>query len=186
VSLPSGGSCGGQYTANTMACVSEAIGLALPGSSGPARALRGAVNAFAEKSGEAVMRLIKQGAGVRREHRHAEVAGETPPPWSPPPAVRPTPRCISRRWRTKAGIKFDLFDVAAIFRRHALYRQPEAGWEIHRQGSARCRRRRHRDPARCSNAGHIHGDCITVTGKTIADNVRGIKIPPEPGRGSFR
>src|SRR5499425_2704594 len=58
VACPSSGSCGGQFTANTMACVSEAIGLALPGSAG-APAPYDSRDAFAEASGEAVMNLLR-------------------------------------------------------------------------------------------------------------------------------
>ena len=59
VACPSAGSCGGQFTANTMACVSEAIGLALPGSAG-APAPYESRDAYAEASGRAVMDLIKR------------------------------------------------------------------------------------------------------------------------------
>ena len=55
---PSSGSCGGQFTANTMACVSEAIGLALPGSAGTP-APYDSRDAYAEASGEAVMNLLR-------------------------------------------------------------------------------------------------------------------------------
>ncbi|MDE3061351.1 MAG: dihydroxy-acid dehydratase, partial [Pseudomonadota bacterium] len=58
VACPSAGSCGGQFTANTMACVSEAIGLALPGSAG-APAPYESRDAFAFESGQAVMALLK-------------------------------------------------------------------------------------------------------------------------------
>ena len=57
MACPSGGSCGGQFTANTMACVSEAIGLALPGSAGTP-AVYETRDKFAISSGEAVMKLI--------------------------------------------------------------------------------------------------------------------------------
>ena len=56
---PSAGSCGGMFTANTMACVSEAIGLALPGSAG-APAPYDSRDAYAEASGHAVMELLRQ------------------------------------------------------------------------------------------------------------------------------
>src|SRR5665213_722031 len=55
---PSAGSCGGQFTANTMACISEALGLALPGSAGTPAPYESR-DAWAEASGEAVMRLIR-------------------------------------------------------------------------------------------------------------------------------
>ncbi len=57
VACPSAGSCGGMFTANTMACVSEAIGLALPGSAG-APAPYESRDAYAEASGQAVMNLV--------------------------------------------------------------------------------------------------------------------------------
>src|ERR671925_672448 len=56
--LPTGGSCGGQYTANTMACVSEALGLALPNSAGTPAPYESR-DRFCEASGEAVMALVK-------------------------------------------------------------------------------------------------------------------------------
>ena len=74
VACPSAGSCGGQFTANTMACVSEAIGLALPGSAG-APAPYESRDAYAEASGQAVMNLVaKQHPPAR--HRHPQGAGE--------------------------------------------------------------------------------------------------------------
>ncbi len=64
VACPSGGSCGGQFTANTMACVSEAIGLALPGSAG-APAPYESRDQYAGESGQAVMRLLESGVRPR-------------------------------------------------------------------------------------------------------------------------
>ena len=59
VACPSAGSCGGQFTANTMACVSEAIGLAVPGSAG-APAPYESRDAYCEASGRAVMNMLAQ------------------------------------------------------------------------------------------------------------------------------
>src|SRR5438034_6516517 len=64
VACPSSGSCGGQFTANTMACVSEAIGLALPGSAG-APAPFESRDAYAVESGKAVMHLLARGIRPR-------------------------------------------------------------------------------------------------------------------------
>ncbi len=72
VACPSAGACGGQFTANTMACVSEAMGLALPGSAG-APAPYESRDEYAEASGRAVMHLLaKQHPPAR--HRHAQGA----------------------------------------------------------------------------------------------------------------
>ncbi len=173
VSLPSGGSCGGQYTANTMACVSEAIGLAIPGSSGPPAPYE-ARDAFAEQSGETVMRLIKLGLRPRDivtrkslENAAAVVAatgGSTNAALHLPAMAH------------EAGIKFDLFDVADIFRRTPYIADLKPGGkyvakDLHDIGGVSVVIRALLD------AGYIHGDCITVTGKTIAENVRGVKIP---------
>ena len=59
VACPSAGSCGGQFTANTMACVAEAIGLALPGSSSPPASYESR-DKFAFESGEVIMDLINK------------------------------------------------------------------------------------------------------------------------------
>src|SRR3982751_2829302 len=64
VACPSAGSCGGQFTANTMACVSEAIGLALPGSAGTPAPYE-ARDQWAERSGEMVMQLLAHGIRPR-------------------------------------------------------------------------------------------------------------------------
>ena len=74
VACPSAGSCGGQFTANTMACVSEAIGLALPGSAGTPAPYE-TRDQWAEASGEAVMDLLEQGIRAAR-HRHPQGARE--------------------------------------------------------------------------------------------------------------
>ena len=173
VSCPSAGSCGGQYTANTMACVSEAIGLALPGSSGPPAPYDGR-DSFAEASGQAVMELIRRGIRPRDivtlkalENAAAVVAatgGSTN-------AALHLPAIAN-----EAGIKFDLFDVAAIFRRTPYIASLRPGGkytakDLHDVGGVSVVIKALLD------AGYIHGDCMTASGKTIAENVRDVKIP---------
>jgi dihydroxy-acid dehydratase len=173
-SLPSGGSCGGQYTANTMACVSEAIGLALPGSAGPPAPYE-ARDAFAEKSGEAVMDLIRRGIRPRDivtrkalENAAAVVAatgGSTN-------AALHLPAIAN-----EAGIAFDLFDVAEIFRRTPYIASLKPGgkytakdlFDVGGVGIV---------IKELIDAGFMHGDCLTVTGKTLAENVEDAAIPP--------
>jgi dihydroxy-acid dehydratase len=173
VSLPSGGSCGGQYTANTMACVSEAIGLALPGSSGPP-ASYDARDAFAEKSGEAVMELIRKGIRPRDivtrkalENAAAVVAatgGSTN-------AALHLPAIAN-----EAGIEFDLFDVAEVFRRTPYIASLKPGGkyvakDLYDVGGVGIVIKELID------TGFMHGDCLTVTGKTIAENVKHVTMP---------
>src|SRR5437660_2659639 len=114
VACPSSGSCGGLFTANTMACVSEAIGLALPGSAG-APAPYDSRDAYAEASGEAVMEL------VRRNIRPRDIVTRK--------AIENAVTIIAAAGGStnaglhlpgmahECGIKFDLHDVAKIFKK---------------------------------------------------------------------
>ena len=114
VACPSAGSCGGQYTANSMAYVSEAIGLALPGSAGTPASYESR-DQYAEAAGRAVMALLRSGIRPRDivtrkalENAAAVVAatgGSTNAALHLPAMAH------------EAGIDFDLFDVAAVFRR---------------------------------------------------------------------
>jgi len=79
----------------------------------------------------------------------------------------------------ECGIKFDLHDVARIFKENALYRRPEAGRKIRGTGYVPCRRhpRRHQGAARQRPAAwRLHH---TVTGKTLAENHKGVTFPAD-------
>ena len=101
VACPSAGACGAQFTANTMATVSEAIGLALPYSAG--------APAPYEISRWRCMPGRRAGDGPPAEehpsarHRHEQGVRRTPRYRAPPPAARPTRRCICRPSRTRRG-----------------------------------------------------------------------------------
>ena len=164
---PSAGSCGGQFTANTMACVSEAIGLALPGSAGTPAPYE-ARDKWAEESGEAVMQLLATGVRPRdivtrksleNAARVVAASGGSTNGALHLPAI--THEC---------GIEFDLHDVAAIFRetpyiadlkpagRYVMKDLAEAGGVPLLMKAL-------------LDGGYLHGDCITVTGRTIAENL---------------
>ena len=117
VACPSGGSCGGQFTANTMACVSEAIGLALPGSAGTPAPYE-TRDQWAEASGEAVMRLLADNIRPRdivtRKSLENAARVSLPLPAGPPMAGLHLPAIAH-----ECGIDFDLHDVCEIFRSHA-------------------------------------------------------------------
>ncbi|MDE1939418.1 MAG: dihydroxy-acid dehydratase [Alphaproteobacteria bacterium] len=171
---PGAGACGGQFTANTMACVAEAIGLALPYSSGPPAEVL-ARDDFALKAGQAVMSLIEKRLRPRDiatrkafENAAAVVAatgGSTN-------AALHLPAMAN-----EAGIKFDLFDVAAIFKRTPYLASLKPGgqfvakdmWEA---GGVPMLMRALLD------GGFIDGSCMTVTGKTIAENLKDVKFNP--------
>ena len=167
VACPSAGSCGGQFTANTMACVSEAIGLALPYSAGTPAPME-ARDKWAEASGEAVMRLLADNIRPRdivtrksleNAARVIAASGGSTNGALHLPAIA-----------HEAGLDFDLHDVAAIFRdtpyiadlkpagRYVMKDLAEAGGVPLLMKAL-------------LDGGYLHGDCITVTGKTIAENL---------------
>ncbi|HEX5280177.1 MAG TPA: dihydroxy-acid dehydratase [Micropepsaceae bacterium] len=172
VACPGAGACGGQFTANTMACVSEAIGLALPYSSGPPAEITSR-DEFALKAGQAVMALLDRNLRPRDictrkafENAATIVAatgGSTNAALHLPAMAH------------EAGIKFDLFDVAAIFRRTPYLADLKPGgryvakdvWEA---GGMPMLMRTLLD------GGYLHGDCVTVTGKTIAENLAAVEF----------
>jgi dihydroxy-acid dehydratase len=175
VACPSAGSCGGQFTANTMACVSEAIGLALPGSAGTPAPYESR-DSYAYESGRAVMRLIAQNIRPRDivtrkalENAATIVAasgGSTNAALHLPAIAH------------EAGIDFDLFDVAEIFRRTPYIADLKPGGrfvakDMYEVGGMPVLMRTLFD------GGFIHGDCMTVTGRTIADNLEGVVFPTE-------
>jgi dihydroxy-acid dehydratase len=175
VACPSAGSCGGQFTANTMACVSEAIGLALPGSAGTPAPYE-ARDAWAERSGEAVMSLLASHIRPRDivtlqslENAARVVAcsgGSTNGALHLPALAH------------EAGIKFDLHDVAEIFRSTPYIADLKpAGQYVMKDladvGGVPLIMRALLD------GGLLHGDCITVTGKTIAENLASFPWRPE-------
>lgn len=173
VACPGAGSCGGQYTANSMAYVSEAIGLALPGSASPPATLTSR-DIYAERSGEAVMRLLKHGPRPRQivtrealENAAAVVAatgGSTNATLHLPALAH------------EAGIAFDLFDVAAVFARTPLLADLKPGGkylakDVHDIGGVSVVLKALLD------GGYLHGDCITVTGRTLAENLADVVVP---------
>ncbi len=172
VACPSAGACGGQFTANTMACVSEAIGLALPGSAGaPAPDL--ARDHWAVESGKAVMRMVKDGLrprdiATRKAFENAATivaatGGSTNGALHLPAMAH------------ECGIDFDLFAVAEIFKKTPYIADLKPGGkyvakDVHDIGGVQ------QIMKALMDGGFLHGDCMTVTGKTIAENLAGVKF----------
>jgi dihydroxy-acid dehydratase len=167
---PSDGACGGQFTANTMACVSEAIGLALPLSSAlPAPYLDR--DQYAVASGEAVMRLIEQNIRprdicTRQAFENAAVVvaatgGSTNGALHLPAMAH------------ECGIEFTLKDVAEIAARTPYIADLKPGGryvakDMGEAGGVPMLLRTLLD------AGLLHGDVMTVTGKTLAENLANV------------
>jgi len=172
VACPSAGACGGQFTANTMACVSEAIGLALPYSAGTPAPYEER-DKYAKASGKTVMNLLKKGIKPRDivtrkalENAATVVAatGGSTNAGLHLPAIA-----------NEAGIKFDLMDVAKIFKRTPYLADLKPGGkyvakDMWLAGGVPMLLKT------LYEGGYIHGDCMTVTGKTMKENLKGIKF----------
>ena len=172
---PSGGSCGGQYTANTMACVSEAIGLALPGSAGTP-APYASRDAFAESSGEAVMRLIAD--RVRPRDIVTRKALENAATVVAASGGSTNAGLHLPAMANEAGIAFDLSDVAEIFRRtpYIADLKPAGKYvakDLYEVGGVSVLLKALLD------GGFLHGECPTVSGKTLAENLAGVEVPSD-------
>ena len=175
LACPSAGSCGGQFTANTMACVSEAIGLALPGSAGTP-AVYESRDKFAISSGEAVMNLIKNNIRPRdivtkKSLENAAVivaaSGGSTNAALHLPAIA-----------NEAGIKFTLEDVTNISKNTPYIADLKPGGkfvakDLYEIGGVPILIKALLD------GNLLHKDCLTVTGKTIEENHEKIKFPTD-------
>ncbi len=175
VACPSAGSCGGQFTANTMACVSEAIGLALPGSAG-APAPYESRDHYGVESGKALMRLVAENLRPRdictREAFEnaativAATGGSTNAALHLPAMAH------------EVGIEFDLFDVAKVFRRTPYIADLKPGGkyiakDVYDIGGVP------QILKALLEGGMLHGDCMTVSGKSMGDNLEDVKFNTE-------
>ena len=171
---PSAGACGGQFTANTMACVSEAIGLALPYSAGTPAPYKER-DKYAVDSGKAVMNLLAKNIRPRDivtrkslENAATIVAatGGSTNAGLHLPAIA-----------NEIGIKFDLMDVAKIFKKTPYLADLKPGGkyvakDMWLAGGVPMLLKTLYD------GGFIHGDCMTVTGKTMKENLKNVKFKP--------
>jgi len=172
VACPSAGSCGGQYTANTMACVSEAIGLALPGSAG-APAPYESRDAYALESGKAVMRLLSD--GIRPRDIATREAFENAATVVAATGGSTNAALHLPAMAHEAGIAFDLFDVAEIFKRtpYIADLKPSGKYvakDVYDIGGVP------QILKALLDGGLLHGDCLTVTGRTMRQNIEGVKF----------
>jgi len=167
IACPSAGACGGQFTANTMACVSEAIGLALMNSSG-APAPYESRDVYGEASGVAVMNLIEKNIRARdivtlKSLQNAArivacTGGSTNAALHLPAMAH------------EAGIKFDLFDVAEIFRDTPYFVDLKPGGQfvskdLYEAGGVPVVMKELR------KAGLMHEDCMTASGRSMGEEL---------------
>jgi len=172
---PGAGSCGGQFTANTMACVGEALGLTLPGAnSAPAEDAER--DMWAARSGEAAMELVRLDLRPRTiltfeafENAAAIVAatGGSTNAMLHLPAIA-----------HECGIKFTIEDIDRVSRRTPIIADLKPGGkflaeDVHDAGGIPIILKSLLD------GGLLHGDCMTVTGKTMAENLKDVVVPED-------
>ena len=174
VACPSAGACAGQFTANTMATVSEAIGLSLPMSASVPTAYQAEHDRYAKAAGETVMNLIAQNLrpreiATRKAFENAAVtvaaSGGSTNSGLHLPAMA-----------NEAGVKFDLEDVCEIFKKtpYIADLKPAGKYvalDMYKIGGIPVLMKA------LLEGGYLHGDCMTVTGKTIEENLEHVKFP---------
>jgi dihydroxy-acid dehydratase len=172
---PSAGACGAQFTANTMATVSEAIGLALPYSAG-APAPYEIRDKFCMLAGEMIMELIVKNIRPRdivtRKALENAAAVVSATGGSTNAALH-LPAIAN-----ECGIKFDLFDVAEVLKRtpYIADLKPSGRYvakDMFEAGGVPLLMKTLLDH------GYLHGDCLTVTGRTMAENLKSVKWNPD-------
>jgi dihydroxy-acid dehydratase len=172
---PSAGACGGQFTANTMATVSEAIGLALPNSAG-APAPYEDRDRWAVESGRAVMHLLEKNirprdiVTLKSLENAAVIVGATGGSTN---AALHLPAIAH-----EAGLKFTMHDVTEIMRRTPYIADLKPGgkyvaFDVFKIGGIPVIIKSLLD------GGLLHGDCLTVTGKTLAENHAEVVFPTD-------
>ncbi len=172
---PGHGACGGQYTANTMACVAEAIGLSLPNSN-MAPAPYTTRDQIAHAAGAQVMELLAK--NIR------------PRDICTPQAFENAARIVAATGGStngalhlpamahEAGISMDLFDVAEIFKTTPYMADLKPGGnyvakDMFEAGGVYMLMKS------LLSEGLLHGDCMTVTGKTLAENIDEVTWNPD-------
>ena len=172
---PGEGACGGMYTANTMACIGEALGMSLPGSAAPPSADRRR-DEFARKSGEAVVNLLRKGITARdimtkKAFENAiavtmAFGGSTNAVLHLLAIAREAEVDLTLEDFNRIGDKIPHLGDLKPFGRYVMH-------DVDKIGGVPVIMKALLD------AGLIHGDCLTVTGKTVAENLAKID-PPDP------
>ncbi|MEO0413181.1 MAG: dihydroxy-acid dehydratase [Pseudomonadota bacterium] len=175
VACPGHGACGGQFTANTMACVGEAIGLSLPNSNGAPAPYKSreeiAIGAGTKIMDVLAANLRPRDICTREAFENAAVivaatGGSTNAALHLPAMAH------------EAGVDFDLFDVAETFKRTPYITDLKPGGkyvakDLHEAGGTMMVMKTLLD------GGFIHGECLSVSGKTMGENIEEVTWNPD-------
>ncbi|AGW41813.1 dihydroxy-acid dehydratase [Leifsonia xyli subsp. cynodontis DSM 46306] len=172
---PGEGACGGMYTANTMASVAEALGMSLPGSAAPPSADRRR-DSFAHRSGEAVVTLLKQGITARDILTKKAFENAIAVAMAFGGSTNVVLHLLAIAREAEVDLTIDDFNRIGETVPHIGDLKPFGTYvmnDVDRHGGVPVVMKALLD------AGLLHGDCLTVTGKTVAENLAEID-PPAP------
>jgi dihydroxy-acid dehydratase len=172
---PGEGACGGMYTANTMASIAEAIGMSLPGSAAPPSADRRR-DTWAERSGEAVVNLISKGITARQIMTKKAFENAISVLMAFGGSTNAILHLLAIAREAEVDLTLDDFNVIADRVPHLGDLKPFGQYvmnDVDKVGGVPVLMKALLD------AGLLHGDVLTVTGKTMAENLEGIN-PPDP------
>ncbi len=172
---PTEGSCAGMFTANTMASVAEALGMSLPGSSSPP-APDNRRDRFAYQSGEAVVRLLELGIRPRQILTKEAFENAIAVTMAVGGSTNAVLHLLAIAAEARVELELDDFNRVAARVPHIADMKPHGKFhmvDLDRVGGVPVVMKELLD------AGLLHGDCLTVTGRTIAENLAAIE-PPVP------
>ena len=175
VACPGHGACGGQYTANTMACVGEAIGLSLPNSN-MVPAPYTSREQIAVAAGAQVMELLAR--NIRPRDICTREAFENAARIVAATGGSTNGALHLPAMANECGIDFDLFDVAAIFKSTPYCADLKPGGkyvakDMYEAGGVYMLMKT------LLAEGLLHGDCLTVTGRTLGENIDEVTWNPD-------
>lgn len=172
---PGEGACGGMYTANTMASVAEALGMSLPGSAAPPSADRRR-DYYAHRSGEAVVNLLKKGITARDILTKEAFENAIAVAMAFGGSTNVVLHLLAIAHEAEVDLTIDDFNRIGDKVPHIGDLKPFGKYvmnDVDRHGGVPVVMKALLD------AGLLHGDCLTVTGKTVAENLAEIN-PPAP------
>ncbi len=175
---PGEGACGGMYTANTMASAAEALGMSLPGSAAPPAVDRRR-DAYAVASGEAVVRLVDAGTTARQILTKDAFENAITVVMALGGSTNAVLHLLAIAHEARVELSYDDFSRIGARVPHLADVKPFGRYvmtDIDRIGGVPVVMRALLD------AGLLHGDCLTVTGRTMAENLADIAPPDLDGK----
>jgi len=175
---PGEGACGGMYTANTMASVAEALGMSLPGSASPPSADRRR-DYYAHRSGEAVVNMLKKGITARQILTREAFENAIAVAMAFGGSTNVVLHLLAIAREAEVELTLDDFNRIGDKVPHIGDLKPFGKYvmnDVDRHGGVPVVMKALLD------AGLLHGDCLTVTGKTVAENLADINPDPLDGK----